>query len=483
MKEEKKAFLDNYPGFISSMSNGKIGYPERLTLEMTSYCNLKCWMCPKTVGAVNTLPNHLIEEDVILKAAKLFPKIEVLQLSGLWGEVFLHPEVYLRILKMAKREGCEVRTISNGTLLTPEISEQLVALGLDNLTISIDAATPKTYKSIRIGGNFKALIKNLKKLQGIKRKKGSSLPALQLAFVGMKRNIGELPKLVKLASKLGIDSIILQGMGEYEDTTGESLTYHHRKLGKSIYEKASRLGKKMGVNVALFPPDQFEESSIHVTPTRGNLNTGLKVPEGYRKACDVPWKETVITTTGDVLSCCAATKPLGNILKSSFDEIWFSQLYQDFRRRVLSDDPPLMCKACTGVGWRKPIEPVDYIKMGETDGQLGLGWYRLEQNEAWGTYRWSKERATFFIRNQNFKNLNLTMRIAGLPKEGRILINDVPVGSFAFRESKWKTLPFPLPEATGSEQILKVDIHIQNSSREGGDRRILGIALSEAFLS
>ncbi len=156
-------FLDDRLEFINALTSKDIGYPERLTLEMTSYCNLKCWMCPKTAGLVNTVPNHLIEESVVSEVAKILPNIEVLQLSGLWGEVFLHPKVYLRILKLAKEADCEVRTISNGTLLTPEISQALVEIGLDNLTISIDAATPRTYKDIRIGGNFKKWIKQIKK--------------------------------------------------------------------------------------------------------------------------------------------------------------------------------------------------------------------------------------------------------------------------------------------------------------------------------
>jgi len=143
----------------------------------------------------------------------------------------------------------------------------------------------------------------------------------------------------------------------------------------------------------------------------------------------------------------------------------------------------LMCKACTGVGWRKPIEAVNYHKMGETDGQLGLGWYPLEQNEAWGTYRWSKAHATFFLKNPGNKKLKLLVRIAGLPKEGEILVNDKNAGTFSFHESKWETLSFPLLEKENGEELLKIDIRVKNPSKEGEDRRTLGIALREAVLS
>jgi len=485
MEKEEKLILDDHPEFINSMTSGEIGYPERLTLEMTSYCNLKCWMCPKTAGFTNTVPNHLIEENVITEVAKIFPKIEVLHLSGLWGEVFLHPEVYLRILKMAKEADCEVRTISNGTLLTPELSEKIVDIGLDDLTISIDAATKSTYKKIRVGGNFRKLIKQIKKLQKIKKEKGKQRPSIHFGFVGMKRNIDELPELVRLAAKLGVESIILQAMGEFNDTKGESLAYRHREIGKKVYKEASKIGKELGVEVSLFPQDQFDEETIRIEPPRGIIDekTKIEVPEGFRKACDVPWKETVITTTGDVLSCCAATKPVGNILKTPFKEIWLSPAYKQFRRKVLSKEPPVMCVTCTGVGWRKDTVLRDYLKMGETDGQLGPGWYHLEENSAWGRrYRWSKEQATFFLKNQGKKNLELMVRIAGLPKEGEVFAHDNSLGVFSFHESKWETLQLQLPEQLRG-QLLKVDILVKNPSKEGGDRRTLGIAFSEAALS
>jgi len=473
--------LDDQPIFVDAMTGQDIGYPERLTLEMTSYCNLKCWMCPKTAGYVNTLPNHLIEEPVIKKVKELLPNIEILQLSGLWGEVFLHPETYFSILKSAKENGCEVRTISNGTLLTPEISKNLVGLGLDDLTISIDAASPRTYKDIRVGGDFKKLIKQLKKLKKIKKKEHSDTPIIHFAFVGMERNIKELPDLVKISAELGIQSIILQGMGEYQDTKGESLALHHKELGQKMYQKAREEGGKYGVDVSLFPPDQFEKESIDVSPVRGKVELDFYIPPNYRKDCDVPWKESVITTTGDVLICCSAMKPVGNILNNSFEEIWLSDNYMAFRKKLLSDAPPDMCKACSGVGWRKLTEIKDYLKMGETDGQLGLGWYLLEDNPVWGKkYRWSKARSTFFLSNKKEScQIKLTMRIAGLQKEGTVKINNEKVSAFSLSESKWENISFDLPKHLEGD-VIKIEISVSNASTEGNDRRKLGIALSEA---
>ena len=483
MSEEKAVVLEDHPLFIESLTDRAIDFPERLTLEMTSYCNLRCRMCPKTAGHVNTSVNKVIHREVLERVIPLFPRIETLHLSGLWGEVFLHPDLYLEILKKAKEAGCEVRTISNGALMTREVAEKIVEFGLDDLTISIDAATPETYKEIRIGGDFKKLVKRIKRLQKIKKKRGVEKPVLHFGFVGMKRNIRELPGLVKLAAELHVNSVILQGMGEYEDTRGESVAFHYRDLGREVYEEAVDIGRKAGVEVALFPPDQFDESSLHINPHRGTREDVIEIPSGYRKDCDVPWKETVITTEGNVLPCCSSSRPVGNILDSPFEEIWVSEPYQMFRKRLLSSDPPLMCKACTGIGWKKDTLLRPFMKMGETDGQLATGWYILEENPVWESkYRWSKGRGVFFIGlpPENPEELLLKIRIAGIPKSGKVLIDGTLLGEFSLDTSRWEIVRFKVPRGI-KNQVMKVEIFVDNPSREGGDRRRLGVAVAEAF--
>ncbi len=483
---EDKVVLEDHPLYVEALTNDTIDFPERLTLEMTSYCNLRCRMCPKTAGHVNTAVNKVINQEVLERVVPLFSRIETLHLSGLWGEVFLHTDLYFRILRLAKEAGCEVRTISNGSLMTRDVSEKLVELGLDDLTISVDAATPETYRQIRVGGDFKKLVKQIKRLQKIKKKKGKERPFLHFGFVGMKRNIRELPELVKIAAKLGVQSVILQEMGEYEDTRGESVAFHYRDLGKEVYEEAATLGRELGVDVALFPPDQFDDSSLHINPARGNRDDVIRIPPGYRKDCDVPWKETVVTTEGDVLPCCSASKPMGNILQTPFEEIWVSQPYQSFRRRLLSSDPPLMCKTCTGIGWKREVSLSSYLKMGETDGQLATGWYVYEKNPVWEYgYRWSKKRGVFFIEVPpgDKRSLNLKMRIAGVQKKGKVLANGRVLGSFDLKESRWETVSFELPDEMGIDGVLRVEVIVDNPSREGGDRRSLGVAVAEAFFS
>ena len=73
------------------------------------------------------------------------------------------------------------------------------------MTVSIDAATKESYESIRRGGNFDVLQKNMEYAAQL-RKKGD-LSYLRFNFVVQKMNYKEMPQFVKWGMDLGIDEV------------------------------------------------------------------------------------------------------------------------------------------------------------------------------------------------------------------------------------------------------------------------------------
>jgi len=71
------------------------------------------------------------------------------------------------------------------------------------------------------------------------------------------------------------------------------------------------------------------------------------------------------------------------------------------------------------------------------------------------------------------------MRIAGVPKSGDVRIDGKKAGTFNLKESRWESIVLNLPNSL-DEDVIKVEIYVDNPSQEGGDRRRLGVALSEA---
>jgi radical SAM protein with 4Fe4S-binding SPASM domain len=74
--------------------------------------------------------------------------------------------------------------------------------------------------------------------------------------------------------------------------------------------------------------------------------------------CTIGYTYARVQATGHVIPCCkAATFPIGNILEKSFEEIWTSEAYEEFRHKAASlpkSDPyfdPMGCyKVCDNLG-------------------------------------------------------------------------------------------------------------------------------------
>ena len=300
-------------------------------------------MCPKTHHAVNTRENQVMSRDIFERLIPLLPHIESLDLNGVWGEAFLHPDLYVDMLRIIKSQGTDVYTMSNGTLLSDSLARQLVELDLNKLVVSIDAATPETYARIRPPGRFEDVVGGLRSLKVWKAKHGRTQPRVELAFVGMLANIKEFPDVVRSASDLGVAQVALQAMGEYPDLENESVAAHHKPLGRQIYEEGRRIGEELGVRVVLLPEDQFEED-------RRERNV-LEESGRHRKQCYDLWNRALIAANGDVLPCCASPVAMGNLRESSFARIWRGPAFNALRSQFLGAAPPAMCRQCTGMAW------------------------------------------------------------------------------------------------------------------------------------
>lgn len=137
-------------------------FPPMLIVETSSYCNLSCIHCPRTNAAKNNgsfegfmdfeLYKKIIDEMSQYKYATLRPFGR--------GEALINPD-FPRMIRYAKEKG--VRKIwlnTNGVLLSPEMSKELLEAGLDTLEVSIDATTRETFKKIKGKDKYDVVVKN-----------------------------------------------------------------------------------------------------------------------------------------------------------------------------------------------------------------------------------------------------------------------------------------------------------------------------------
>lgn len=207
IKRLKKPFrLWNYIGLrISYIFKWKKipFYPLYIDIEPNNNCNFKCHHCQVTHWSKES--THLTK-DLFSQILDQFPYLEEVKLQGM-GEPLLNKQL-ISMLSLGEERGLFMRFTSNASLCNQKVAEQLSQLQNTSITFSLDGSTAETFESIRVGGRFEQIQKNIRNLSQIRGSKKQ--PVLLAWTVVTNRNIHEVQQIVKMASDLGIDRITLQ---------------------------------------------------------------------------------------------------------------------------------------------------------------------------------------------------------------------------------------------------------------------------------
>ena len=140
----------------------------------STWCNFKCVYCKQGVLTENNEPTLEFDRKfmdmelfkLIIEQIKEFPhKLKLLNFAWL-GEPLLHPRIaeMVRIAKEAEIAE-RVEIVSNGSLLTHELSRNLVDAGLDRIRISLQGLSEKDYLEMsRYKIKMEEYIENIKYL-------------------------------------------------------------------------------------------------------------------------------------------------------------------------------------------------------------------------------------------------------------------------------------------------------------------------------
>ncbi|APR82276.1 Coenzyme PQQ synthesis protein E [Minicystis rosea] len=132
--------------------------PHVISLEPTSYCNLRCIMCPSpTLKGPRGHMAISIYEKILAEAAAF--GVHRFRFVGL-GEPTLNPRLP-EMIRLAHRAGIYTELSTNGTLLTPALTEALLDAGLDEIGFSIDSIDEAEFERIRKGASFRAVMRNI----------------------------------------------------------------------------------------------------------------------------------------------------------------------------------------------------------------------------------------------------------------------------------------------------------------------------------
>lgn len=277
-------------------------------------------MCPCCTASRKIKAGEASEEGFLKfrnfrKFVELNPEIRCIELSRN-GEVFLNPELD-PIIEHAYTCGIELLcTGANFNYVTDRTLECLVKYQFKYLRISIDGASGEIYEKYRRGGNFTTVIKNIEKLNEIKRKYSSPFPQLVWQFIIFGHNEHEIPAAKQMAAELGMKfTTRLNWIRDYSPVIDREFVMRESGLPAGSREEFRKKFKKP-----------------------------------YFLACASLLFSPQISWDGQLHGCCNnRSVSFGNVFETPLKECLKSRGYRDFQRFALKSKGECIepCRSCT----------------------------------------------------------------------------------------------------------------------------------------
>jgi radical SAM protein with 4Fe4S-binding SPASM domain len=319
--------------------------PRELQIEVTGACNLRCRMC--LVRYRPPLDRHRASLDFerFKTLVDALPELETVTLQGL-GEPLMAPDLF-EMLEYGAARGLRMGFNTNATLLTRRTAERLVDARLDWLHVSLDGATAATYESIRDGSNFAKVRRNVRGLVEVMRARRAERPRLSLVFVAMRRNLFELPALVRLSAEWGIPSLRVQNLSHSFSDTDPAGDYHEIRAfaeGEALWQAPS------AADAAVFDEARALAAALGVALRLPELDAEAVAPRSG-PGCDWPWRSAYVRQDGQVQPCCMVMGGdraiVGDLAAESFPVVWRGERYEAFRAGLVTGRPADVCRGCS----------------------------------------------------------------------------------------------------------------------------------------
>ncbi len=291
------------------------GFPISMAIEPTTACNLRCPECPsglrsftRPTGKLNVASFDQIIESV---------REHLMYLTFYFqGEPYLNPS-FLEMVQMASQKNIYTTTSTNAHFLNDENAKQTISSGLNRLIISIDGATQETYEAYRKEGDLQQVLEGTRNILRWRKKMKSKTPMVVWQFLVVKANEHQIPEIKKLAKAYDVDKVVFKTAQIYDYKYGNDLIPSQTKYSR--YKK--------------------------------NTDGTYSIKNKLENHCWKMWNSCVITWDGQVIPCCFdkdASHSFGNINNTSFNDIWGSSRYQQFRNALLRSRSDIeICKNCT----------------------------------------------------------------------------------------------------------------------------------------
>lgn len=343
--------------------------PNLLSINITARCNLRCAMCMQPRSEKDGDSSHTLSRgreelspqewmQVIDQAA---PSKPAFYFTG--GEPLLYKGM-MELLAYLKKRGMIAALVTNGTLLDRN-AEEMVRLGVDSVTISLDGPGP-VHDAIRgVGGTFQKASDGIRALRGEREKAGKAFPKIKVNCVLTPDSIPALLETYKLSRDLGVDEISFQ---HPIFDTAENVERHNCVFQKALGEMpltpdgAGSLSKEAG---EFYDTRLSEEEFTGLLEAVKTLEAETRGPDllffpevkrkewrGYyldmghpfEEKCFMPWRTMRFLPDGDFEPCLHYV--VGNVRETPLWDLWNHPRMRYFRGKLAQNGLFPACARC-----------------------------------------------------------------------------------------------------------------------------------------
>jgi len=282
-------------------------YPPDIFLELTSACNLKCPMCPRTT--MKRKPCHLpfeLAEKLANELSLHHPGAPYLALHG-FGEASLYPELGAVLSLFRRRLPLTSLTVSlNLSSAQPAQIDTLFDHGISEIGVWVDSVRKESYEAQRAGGNLDKTLSAIDYVIERKLRANSAYPLLHVGMIQTKLNEGQTEEFVAF--------------------------WRERLRGVSGVSIRTAWGHNFNGRI----------EDTHLLRPRS--------PFYVKRPCFQPFRMMLILSSGEICFCCLDAEgetTAGNLREMTLYDAWHSESAGKLRRETRKTAFRLaLCKSC-----------------------------------------------------------------------------------------------------------------------------------------
>jgi|TARA_Y100000389_G_C17448792_1_gene513313 radical SAM protein with 4Fe4S-binding SPASM domain len=289
-------------------------FPMMLVLSFAYPCNALCPHCPYTNSSIRKEYKDMpyMDEKIFKRLAdESGPYKSYLRISG-GGEPMLHPKA-VELLTYAKKKGCKLGLITNGSKFEGDSLEKLIDADIDLIEFSVDADNEKDYAIYRKGLDWNLLNKNVERAVEYRNKTKSKTKII-----------------VSAVNQKGVD---IDSIEDY----WVNKSSNKQNFGQGADYIIKRKYLSWGNNTEI---DQTKSADPAVYTDTENT------------PCPFIFERLNIDSRGNVMVCgydISANTSMGNVMdKGGIKEIWNGEGFNYYRTKHLNNEGKeiSMCSQC-----------------------------------------------------------------------------------------------------------------------------------------